>query len=61
MLSLKHLSCVMRKPTVWFLTRPDTKRAVQAQEIARGWKVLMLKEEVMCYPCSKNASQLLRR
>ena len=29
---------VMRKPTMWFLNRSDTNRAVQAQKMARGWK-----------------------
>ena len=31
----------MSKPTMWFLNRSDTNRAVQAQKkkkIARGWK-----------------------
>ena len=27
----------MRKPTMWFLTRSDTRRVVQAQRMARGW------------------------
>ena len=33
-----HLSCVMRKPTMWFLNRSDINRAVQAQKMVRGWK-----------------------
>ena len=34
----KNMSCIMRKPTLWFLNRSDTNRAVQAQKMARGWK-----------------------
>ena len=31
----QHMSHVMRKPTMWFMNRPDTNRAVQAQKMAR--------------------------
>ena len=33
-----HLSHVMRKQTVWFSNRSVTNRAVQTQNMARGWK-----------------------
>ena len=36
--SFVHLSDVMRKPTMWFLNRLDTNRAVQVQKMARDWK-----------------------
>ena len=32
-----HISRIMRKLTIWFPTRSDTNRAVQAQKMARGW------------------------
>ena len=34
-LDMSHL---MRKQTMWFPTRSDIKKAVQAQKMARGWK-----------------------
>ena len=33
------MSHVMRKPTLWFSNRFDTNRAVQAQKMARSWKL----------------------
>ena len=33
-----QMSCVMGKPTFWFLTWSDTNQAVQLQKIARGLK-----------------------
>ena len=33
-----HMSRVMRKPTMWILTRSDTNQAVQPLEMARGLK-----------------------
>ena len=44
----------MRKPNMWFPNRSDTNRAVQAQKIARGWKVWIKKEEELNYPFSEN-------
>ena len=35
MLEMNH---VMRKPKTWFPNRSNTNRAVQPQEMARGWK-----------------------
>ena len=32
-----EMSRVMRKPTMWFLNMSDTKRAAQAQKMARCW------------------------
>ena len=32
------LSCLMRKPTMWFLNRSNTNRAVQPQKTARKFK-----------------------
>ena len=34
----QHMNRIMRKPMMWLPNRSDTNRAVQAQEIARGWK-----------------------
>ena len=36
----QQMSCVMRKPTLWFPIRSDTNWAVQAQKMVRGWKGL---------------------
>ena len=33
-----YLSRLVGKPTMWFLKRPDTNRAVQAQKTARSMK-----------------------
>ena len=35
----------MRKPTMLFPTRSDTNRAIQTQEMARGWKFWIYKVE----------------
>ena len=35
----------MEKPTMWFSNRSDTNRAVQAQNMARGWKFWIYKVE----------------
>ena len=34
-----QMSCIMRKPTFWFLTWSDTNQAVQVQKMARGLKL----------------------
>ena len=39
---------------MWFLNRSDTNQAVQSQKIARGWKFLIKKIEVLSYLCSEN-------
>ena len=44
----------MRKPTMWFLTRSDTNRAVQAQKMARSWKFWIKKVDELYNPCSEN-------
>ena len=44
----------MRKPTIRVPTRSDTNRAVQAQEMVRGWKFWNEKVEELYYPCSEN-------
>ena len=44
----------MRKPTIWFPNRSDTKRVVLVQKMARGWKFFISKVEKLYYPCSKN-------
>ena len=36
------MSCVKRKPTLWFPKRANIKRAVQAQKMAKGWLFLNL-------------------
>ena len=45
---------VMRRPTLWFPDRSDTNQAVQAQNMARGWKFWIWKVEELYYPCSEN-------
>ena len=37
------LSRVIRKPTTWFLSRPDTKRAIQTLKMNRGLKFWIYK------------------
>ena len=51
----------MRKPTFWFLTWSDTNQAVQLQNMARGLKFRITKEEGFNYLCSENkgADQLI--
>ena len=44
----------MRTPTIWFPNRSDTNQAVQAKEMARGWKFWFQKVQELYYPCSKN-------
>ena len=44
----------MRKPTFWFPTRSDTKRAVQPQNMARSLKFRIWEVEGLHYPCSEN-------
>ena len=39
---------------MWFPNKSDTKRAVQAQKMARDWKFWIKKVEELCYPCSEN-------
>ena len=48
------MSRVMRKPTFWFSTRSDKKRAVQLQKMARGLKFRIKIEEGLYYRCSEN-------
>ena len=47
------MSFVKTKATMGFPTRSDTNRAVQAQEMARGWNVWTEKVEELYYPCSE--------
>ena len=44
----------MRKPTIWFMNRSDTNRAVQVQKMARYWKFWILKIKELYCPCSEN-------
>ena len=37
--TIKHMSCLVGKPTVWFPNRSDTNQAVQAPKTATGWKL----------------------
>ena len=39
---------------MWFPTRSDTNRAVQAQKQARSLKFRISEEEELYYPCSEN-------
>ena len=53
-------SRLKRKATMWFSTRSDTKRAVEAQKAARDWKVWIKKVDELYYPCSENKEADLR-
>ena len=54
------MSRVMRKPTFWFPTWPDTNRAVQPHKMARGLKIWIEEVEGLDL-CSENkASDQLR-
>ena len=55
------MSHLMRKPTMWFLNRSDTKQAVQAQKMDRCLKFWIYEEEGLYSPCRENkgADQLL--
>ena len=44
----------MRKPTLWFLNRSDTNRAVQSQKQARILKFRIYEEEEVNYLYSEN-------
>ena len=48
------MSHLVVKPTMWFSTRSDTNRAVQAQKTARSLKFRINVEEELYYPSSKN-------
>ena len=53
---------MQENPSSGFLTRSDTNRPVQLQDMVRGQKVWISKvEEFMYYPCSENkgADQLI--
>ena len=39
---VSDLSCIIRKPTMWFPTRFDTNQAVQTQKMVKGCKILDL-------------------
>ena len=43
----RYLSRVMRKPTMWILTRSDTNQAVQPLDMARGLKCCIQEVEVL--------------
>ena len=43
----------MRKPTIWFLNRSDTNRAVQALKMARGWKFWIKKVDELTIGVAK--------
>ena len=53
-LAIKYLSRLVGKQTMWFTSRSDTNRAVQAQKQARSLKFQIKKEEEVHYPCSEN-------
>ena len=36
--TIKHMSRLVGKPTMWFSNRSETNRAVQAPKTAIGWK-----------------------
>ena len=50
----RHLSGVMRQPTIWFSTWSDTNQAVQLQKMGRVLKFRVAKVEVLYYLCSEN-------
>ena len=49
-----YMSRLVGKPTMWFLTRSDTNRPVQAQKKARSLKFRLYVEEELYYPRSEN-------
>ena len=59
-LTCYYISLCVRNRLFVFPTRSDTKRHAQAQKMARGWKVRILKEEELYYPCSENKGANLR-
>ena len=55
------MSRIMGKPTMSDTNRTDTNRPVQAQKLARDWKIWIEKVEELCYSCSENkGTDLLR-
>ena len=52
--SLKNMSCLVGKPTMWFPNSSDTNRPVQAQKQARSLKFWIYVEEELYYPRSEN-------
>ena len=51
---------VMRNPTFWFPTWPDTNQDVQLQKMDRGLKFRIHKAEEFYYPCTENKGADLR-
>ena len=51
---IKEMSLLVGKPTMWFPSRFDTNRAVQAQEIDRSLTFWIKKVEELHYLCGKN-------
>ena len=47
-------SRIVRKPTMWILTRSDTNQAGQPLKVARGLKFCIKEVEVLYYPSSEN-------
>ena len=52
--SCLEMSHLVGKPTMWFPTRSDTNRPVQAQKRARSLKFRIYIEEELYYPSSEN-------
>ena len=52
--SIRHLSRLVGKPTMWFMNRSHTNQPVQAQERARSLKFWIEVEEDLYYPSSEN-------
>ena len=48
------MSRLVGQPTMWFLNKSNTKRAVQAQKMSRDWKFWIQKVEELYYSCSEN-------
>ena len=53
-LYLQHMSHLVGKPTMWFSSRSDTNRPVQAQKRARSLKFQIKVEEELHYPSNEN-------
>ena len=60
MISILNVSLVARKPVFGFQTKSNTNQPAQIQEMARGLKFRILKEERLYYLCrkTKDADQL---
>ena len=60
LIGLEDMSRLVGKPTLWFLNRSDTNRAVQAQKMVRDKKFWIQKLEELYFPHGENCEADLR-